>query len=156
MEFLMQVTQQLSQADGRENMQAVLEQLSKNGLDTLARSENIDFPRAVSRMKKAEMISILLDEFVRRLDVASEQKNLANNSETTELQPEDTTAEKHVGDYNTQCVQSAIQDVQNNGDVQPDTEALPDDFIPVQEVSSLPAVPVVEEYLPANTPKVMH
>lgn len=156
MEFLTQVTQQLSQADGRENMQAVLEQLSKNGLDTLARSENIDFPRAVSRMKKAEMISILLDEFVRRLDVASEQKNLANNSEAAELQPEDTTAEKHVGDYNTQCVQSAIQDVQNNGDVQPDTEALPDDFIPVQEVSSLPAVPVVEEYLPANTPKVMH
>ena len=156
MEFLTQVTQQLSQADGRENMQAVLEQLSKNGLDALARSENINFPRAVSRMKKVEMISILLDEFVRRLDVASEQKNLANNSGTTELQPEDTTAEKHVCDYNTQCVQSAIQDVQNNVDVQPDTEALPDDFIPVQEVSSLPAVPVVEEYLPANTPKVMH
>ena len=214
--FLSEVTQQLTQAVSRDDMQVVLEQLPKNALEALASSESIVFPRALSRMKKAEMIAILLDEIIRRAeiikngeeltingnitplmeaaynlqgkseyvaeerekqqaeykalndsivvrvvdwDAVDKQKKSADSSVCeTELQPEDTTVENNGCDYSTECAQSESSDVESDGaneaenmpEVSCETEDLPDDVIPVEEVFSLPAVPLVEEIKPVT------
>lgn len=83
--FLSEVRQQLLQAVTRKDMQAVLADLPKNGLDALASSENIDFPRALSRMKKDEMIAILLDEIIRRATIIKNGEELTVNGEITPL-----------------------------------------------------------------------
>ena len=77
--FLSEVTQQLTKAVSREDMQAVLADLPKNGLDALASSESIDFPRALSRMKKDEMIAILLDEIICRATIIKNGEELTVN-----------------------------------------------------------------------------
>ena len=83
--FLSEVRQQLTKAISRDDMQAVLEQLPKNGLDALAGSESIDFPRALSRMKKAEMIAIILDEIIRRAELIRNGENLTIDGNITPL-----------------------------------------------------------------------
>ena len=83
--FLSEVTQQLTQAVSRDDMQAVLEQLPKNALEALASSESIVFPRALSRMKKAEMIAILLDEIIRRAEIIKNGEELTINGSITPL-----------------------------------------------------------------------
>ena len=83
--FLSEVTQQLTKAVSREDMQAVLADLPKNGLDALASSESIDFPRALSRMKKDDMIAILLDEIIRRATIIKNGEELTVNGEITPL-----------------------------------------------------------------------
>ena len=83
--FLSEVTQQLTKAVSREDMRAVLADLPKNGLDALGSSENIDFPRALSRMKKDEMIAILLDEIIRRATIIKNGEELTVNGDVTPL-----------------------------------------------------------------------
>ena len=82
---LLEIRQQLLQAVTREDMQAVLADLPKMGLDALASSESIDFPRALSRMKKGEMIAILLDEIIRRATIIKNGEELTVNGEITPL-----------------------------------------------------------------------
>ena len=83
--FLAGVRQQLLKAVSRDDMQTVLDSLTKDGLDVLASSEHIDFPRALSRMKKAEMIAILLDEIICRATIIKNGEKLTVNGEITPL-----------------------------------------------------------------------
>ena len=48
---LAEITQKLADASSRDEIITVLDILTKNGLDELARQEGITFPRAVSKRK---------------------------------------------------------------------------------------------------------
>lgn len=63
---LAEVSQKLAQASSCDEIITVLDVLTKNGLDELARQEGITFPRSVSKMKRADMAAILAEELATR------------------------------------------------------------------------------------------